>query len=123
MASKSHLQFPVIEDWYPNICSEMDDYMVAQKAIVKYLKNENRFDKMLVPGRCFITGIVFGRHGFEDGMGIDTSDVVSMERAKVLTRKDMKSFLSVTTRSGSTYYLDAGKYDKRWYKHYRRRKV
>lgn len=98
---------PMLKDWAICLYKDMsDEENEAIMEVVADSYQKTRMDSVQIPGPCVLSGVVYGRDGFNDGDVINTSNIESIERVerhnKASTPHDL---MCATTKSGSKYYF------------------
>lgn len=112
MGNETVVAKPLLVDW--GILFKFSDGLENREDIMRcFLKLWNRdCDQVCFIGKCYFSGSVYGRKGFEDGAVIRTSPITTIERIEKRDENGIPNdLMCATTGSGSKYYFYSGNHD------------
>ena len=99
---------PMVTGWeiYFEEKNGYDNRETVARAFSDFYENREA-DKIEIPGKCMLGGIVFGREGFNNDSEILTTDIKSIERIERSADEDKipHDLMCATTVSGGKYFF------------------
>lgn len=108
------MNYPKVKDWelYFKSADGEENREAVVKAFAEFFE-DCKAEKLEIPGKTMLGGLVYGREGFKDGELIFTSSIKTIEKIERSSDENGNplDLLRASTATGSEYYLYSDEYN------------